>query len=74
MRPFPPKREKKTRLDPKVDHAETLGQAETAGRAGIMAIDIARVGLGIGTNLTPSSLFGKKLSTQRPFLQSSSAR
>ena len=68
MRPFPPKREKKTRpsFDPTVDRAEPLGQAETAGRAGIMAIDIVRTGLGIGTNLTPSSLFGKKLSTQRP--------
>ena len=43
-----------------------LGQAETAGRAGIMAIDIARVGPGIGMKLTLSSLFGKKLSTQRP--------
>ena len=41
-----------------------LGQAETAGR-GIMAIDIARVGPGIGMKLTLSSLFGKKLSTRR---------
>ena len=32
-----------------------------------MAIDIARVGPGIGMKLTLSSLFGKKLSTQRPF-------
>ncbi len=44
-----------------------LGPVETAGRAGIMAIDIARVGPGIGMKLTLSSLFGKKLSTQRPF-------
>ena len=56
-----------TALNPRV-------QAETAGRAGIMAIDIARVGLGIGTNLTPSSLFGKKLSTRRSILQNSGAR
>ena len=46
--------------------AEPHGPAETAGRAGIMAIDIARVGPGIGMKLTLSSLFGKKLSTQRP--------
>ena len=44
-------------------------QAKTAGRAGIMAIDIGRAGLGIGTNLTPSSLFGKKLSTGRPYVK-----
>ncbi len=54
-------------FDPKADRAEALGQAETAGRARIMAIDIVGTGLGIGTNLTPSSLFGNKLSTQRQF-------
>ncbi len=68
MRPLPPKREKKTppSFDPTVDRAEAPPPAETAGRAGIMAIDIARVGPGIGMKLTPPSLFGKKLSTQRP--------
>ena len=34
-----------------------------------MAIDIARVGPGIGMKLTQSSLFGKKLSTQPPLLR-----
>ncbi len=68
MRPLPLNQKRKTRpsFDPKVDRAEPLGPAETAGRAGIMAIDIARVGPGIGMKLTQSLLFGKKLSTQRP--------
>ncbi len=67
--PFPPKRDKKTRpsFDPTVDRAETTRPAETAGRAGIMAIDIARAGPGIGMKLTLPSLFGKKLSTRRFF-------
>ncbi len=67
--PSPLNQERKTRpsFDPKVGRAETPRQAETAGRAGIMAIDIARAEPGIGMKLTPPSLFGKKLSTQRSF-------
>ena len=34
-----------------------------------MAVDIARVRSGIGIKLTPSSLFGKKMSTRARFLQ-----
>src|SRR5208283_2953372 len=45
-----------------------------AGRKGlarswIMAVDIARVRLGIGSTITQPSLFGKKLSTWRHFIQ-----
>ncbi len=69
--PFPSTRSANTRpsFDPKVDRAEPPRQAATAGRAGIMAIDIARVGPGIGMKLTPPSPFGKKLSTERHFLK-----
>ena len=67
--PFPPKRDKKTRpsFDPTVDRAETPWPSGNRWARRIMAIDIARVGPGIGMKLTLSSLFGKKLSTQRPF-------
>ncbi len=49
-----------------------------AGRKGlarswIMAVDIARVRLGIGNRLTSPSLFGKKLSTGRHFIQNREA-
>ncbi len=42
-----------------------LAGRKRLGRPGMMAVDIARVRSGIGIKLTPSSLFGKKLSTRR---------
>ncbi len=44
------------------------------GKSRSMAGDFARVRSGIATKLTPSSLFGKKLSTRRAFLQNLGGR
>ncbi len=56
-------------LDPKADRAEAPRRAEKAWRAGVMAVDIARVRSGIGIKLTPPSLFCKELSIRRHFMQ-----
>ncbi len=54
-------------LDPKVDRAEAPRRAEKAWRAGVMAVDIARVRSGIGIRLRRPSLFCKKLSIRYHF-------
>ncbi len=54
-------------VDPKAAVAEPPRRAERAlGAREIMGVDIARVRSGIATKLTPSSLFGKILSTWCP--------
>ena len=60
-------------VDPKVD-GERLAGRKRLGAPRIMAVDIARVRSGIGIKLTPSSLFGKKLSNSARFLQIPGAR
>ncbi len=54
-------------LDPKVDRAEAPRRAEKAWRAGVMAVDIARVRSGIGIKLTPPSLFLQGIVDSAPF-------
>ncbi len=70
-RPFPERMRRKgrpasTRRPPAL---KRRAGRKRLGARGIMAVDIARVRSGIAIKLTPSSLFCKKLSTGRPFLQ-----
>src|SRR5208282_4385533 len=53
-------------VDLKVD-GERLAGRKRLGARRIIAVDIAMVRSGIGIKLTPSSPFGKKLSTRRAF-------